>query len=88
MEGLDRVREKTRVLGCIDLRAVVERIGIDLGLHAEVAIRTASRMDLAAVQNCDGTLELVALVVVDQVAALEYEIGPERPNGLYPPEKD
>lgn len=62
----------------IDVRAVVEGIGVAGQLHAEVAVTAAAGCDAATVQHGERVRELVDLVVVDQIAALDDELRPQR----------
>ncbi len=66
--------------GGVHRRTVVERIWINLRLNAKVTMRPATRVNLAANERGDRTLEFIALVVINEVAPLDHEVGSERPN--------
>ena len=66
----------------VDVRAVIERIRVEGGLDAVVAIWPAAGVHDAAVQHGERVGEFVALVVVDQVAALDHELRTECADGV------
>ena len=66
----------------VDVGAVIERIRVEGGLDAVVAVWPAARVHDAAIQHGERVGELVALVVVDQVAALDHELRTECADGV------
>ena len=77
-ERADGLAEQTGVAGGVEVGPVVERVRVAGQLHAEVAVRPAAGMDDAPAQDGQRLGELVALVVVDQIAALDHEVGAQR----------
>ncbi len=75
MNGRTARRSKSRMAGGVEVGAVVKRVRVAGQLDPEVAVRTAARADGAAPQHRQRLEELVALIVVDQIAALDHEIG-------------
>ncbi len=66
----------------VDVRAVVERVRVEGRLDAVVAVGPAARMHDAAAQRRKCVRELVALVVVDQVAALDHDARAQGAHGV------
>ena len=66
--------QQPRVLRGVDRRPVVERISIRVGLDAVVATGPADRVDAPTAKDREGVGQLVVLIVVDQVAALDHEV--------------
>ena len=64
----------------VDVRSVIERVRVERGLHSKVPVRPAARADRTAAQHRKRLVELVALSIVDEVAALDHEIRTERPD--------
>jgi len=71
-------REQTGVRRGVEVGAVVERIGVARQLNAVVAVPPAAGTHHAAAQHRQRGRQLVALVVVDQVSALDHGVGCER----------
>ncbi len=74
-ERARRGLEQTGVAGRVEIGAVVERIGVERRLHAEVAAAATSGADRSAVERGERVRELVCLVIVDQVTTLDHRIG-------------
>ena len=74
--------EQARVAGGVEVGAVVEGVGVARQLDAEVAVGAAAGVHCSASQGCEGVGELVALGVVDQVAALDDRVGSEVSYGV------
>ena len=68
--------EETGMPGSVEIRAVVEGIRIARELDPVVA----ARVNQPTAQHAHRPGKLIALVVVDQVAALDHRVGPERPD--------
>ncbi len=81
MNGRDGSPQQSRVAGGVQVGAVVERIGVAGKLNPEVPICPAAGTDRAAAETAERLGKLVALGVVDQVAALDYRVGAERADG-------
>ena len=79
-KGARGATEQAGVLRRVQIRAVVERIRVDRRLHPEVATGATAGPRPAPPEDCDGVREFVALVVVDQVAALDHGVGAQRPD--------
>lgn len=70
--------EEPRPAGRVEGRTVVERIGVVGGLDALVARGARVGVHAAAAQDPEREVELVRLVVVDEVAALDHRLRMQR----------
>ncbi len=68
--------------GHVDVGPIVGRVRVGGELHAVVAVGPAAGLNLAAVQERERLLELVVLGVVDQVAALDHQVGRKGTHGV------
>ena len=79
-ERVDGAVEQARVARRVEVGPVIEGVGVARELDAVVAVLSAARMDGAALERGEGVLELIALRVVDQVAALDNGVRFEVPD--------
>ena len=77
-ERAARRAQHVRVLRGVDCGPVVEGIGVRACLDPAVALAPADGADGPALEHGEGVGQLVVLVVVDQVAALNDEVGTHR----------
>ena len=80
-EGAARLPQEAWIPGGVEIRAVVERVGIARQLDAVVAVRAAAGADRATAQDAQRPGQLVSLVVVDEVPALNDRVGLQVADG-------
>ena len=73
-ERLDGRAQEPGVARRVDIGPVVERIWVELRLHAVVTVGSAPRLHRAARESRKRLCQLVVLGVVDQIAALDHEL--------------
>ena len=78
---LNRGPQQPGVPGRVDVGPVIERVGVRRELHAVVPVWPAPRLHSAAPEYGERVRQLVVLVIVDQVAALDHELRAKRADG-------